>query len=168
MRSITAEHVAARIRKIRHERGWSLADVEVVSKGSIKAEVMGSYERCDRALSLKRTIEVANLFAVPLGYLLGIPEGSSATGAHPALMIDLRKTRNQLEQHHEDPMLISFTTFITWISSRRGDWNGEVLSLRSSDLSTLALMHFTTEEKFLSWLGERGLLITPTTEPNHP
>ena len=168
MKSVTTEHVAQRIRKIRHDRGWSLADVEVISKGSIKAEVMGSYERCDRALSLKRTIEVANLFAVPLEYLLGIPEASSATSAHPALMIDLRKTRNLLQLHHEDPRLESFATFLTWISSRRGDWNGEILSLRSSDLSTLALMHFTSEEKFLSWLGEKGLLITPTTEPSRP
>ena len=30
--------------------------------------------------------------------------------------------------------------FTAWITAQRQDWNGEVLTIRTSDLSTLALM----------------------------
>jgi transcriptional regulator with XRE-family HTH domain len=69
----TPQSVANRLRSIRKSRGWTLHDVESKSDGSIKAVVMGSYERGTRAISLARALELANLFAIPIGDLLSDP-----------------------------------------------------------------------------------------------
>ena len=70
----TPETVALRLRSIRKSRGWTLHDIETKSSGSIKAVVMGSYERGTRAISLARALELANLFAIPIADLLGGPD----------------------------------------------------------------------------------------------
>ena len=69
----TPESVAARLRTIRKSRGWTLHDIESRTAGSIKAVVMGSYERGTRAISLARALELANLFAIPISDLLNEP-----------------------------------------------------------------------------------------------
>ena len=124
--------------------------------------VLGSYERGDRAISLKRLIELANIFRVPVAYLLSEPEQVSLSHPQSRVIIDLRRA-SSLDP--SDQSALMFTTFIKWISSLRSDWNGEVLSLRGSDISTLALMTFMNETGLLAWLKERKLLIT---EPNRP
>lgn len=157
----TVISIAQRIRTLRHERGWSLGDVETLSKGSIKAEVLGSYERCDRGMNLNRAIEIANLFSVPLAHLLCAPEKMPAP-EKTEIMFDLRRS---CVLNPEDPTGRIITTFLAWISGRRSDWNGEVLSLRQSDLSTLALMTFKTEVELLNWLHEKKVLITELSHP---
>lgn len=152
-----AQSIARRIRNLRHERGWSLADVEKLSRGSIKAAVLGSYERCDRTMNLNRAIELAHLFSVPLAHLLSAPEHITIPGQLPLIMIDLRRVKS-LDQG--DPITPTFTVFISWIAGKRCDWNGEVMSLRKEDLSTLALMTLSDEAGFLEWLRSNRLLIT--------
>ena len=157
----TTASIAARIRTLRRERGWSLRDIEILSKGSIKAVVLGSYERSDRAMSLNRAIELANLYSVPLGHLLCPPEETPDL-PQTGMMFDLRKAQHFTP---EDAIGQTITTFLAWISGRRSDWNGEVLSLRQSDLSTLALMTFTTEVELLDWLYEKKVLVTALSRP---
>ena len=50
------EEVAHAIRLARKQKGWTLKEVEEQSQGRWKAVVIGSYERCDRALSLNKAI----------------------------------------------------------------------------------------------------------------
>lgn len=163
----TAESIAERIRSLRRERGWSLADVEVLSKGQIKAVVLGSYERCDRAMSLSRTIELATLFNVPLAQLLCGSEKSEPACLRPTIMIDLRRSRALCEKRTEpdDQLLTAFSTFISWILNRRCDWNGEVMSLREGDLATLALMAFRSEKEVLTWLQANRLFFKELDRP---
>ena len=50
-------------------KGWSLQDVEHHSKGKWKAVVIGSYERGDRAISLKKAISLMEFYQVPISEL---------------------------------------------------------------------------------------------------
>jgi len=57
---------ADRLRIIRKSKGWSLQDVERNSNGKWKAVVIGSYERSDRAISLKKAIALMQFYQVPV------------------------------------------------------------------------------------------------------
>lgn len=83
------------------------------------------------------------------------------------MMVDLRRTRALAEDPlvEADPILKTFSAFLAWIATRRCDWNGEIMSLRNGDLSTLSIMTLMNEEAMLNWLNEKGLLVT---ELNHP
>ncbi len=163
----TEASIAHRIRTLRLERGWSLAHVEKLSRGSLKAVVLGSYERGDRSLSLARAIDIAGIFSIPLQHLLVAPEKLAPTLARTEVMVDLRRIRALSENplSKSDPFLTTLTSFVAWIATRRCDWNGEIMSLRNTDLSTLSIMTLTNEEAILKWLNEKGLLVTA---PNHP
>ena len=41
----------------------------------------------------------------------------------------------------------------------RQDWNGEVISLRSSDIATLAILFDESEAEVTSWLEQETLLL---------
>lgn len=154
----TTVQIAARLRLIRKSRGWSLNDVESLSGGALKAVVLGSYERSDRAMSLARAIEIANLYGVPLTYLLSTPDPKNLVHPHNArIVIDLRKAKKLSTYEKKNS---EFSTFLQWIAGCRNDWNGEVLSIRHSDLSTLALMTFSTEAEIFEWMVQRKLLLT--------
>jgi transcriptional regulator with XRE-family HTH domain len=159
----TPEIVAARIRHLRKSRNLSLAQVEILSHGSIKAVVLGSYERCNRSLSIKRAIQLANFFGVPIAYLFSEPTSSSSPSrtAHP--VIDLRAASKGAFVQDEKSKI--FSLYFAWIAAQRQDWNGEVMSLRSTDVATLGLMAFSRESEVLEYLNSFGLLIAAPTHP---
>lgn len=163
----SAKSIAERLRKLRRERGWSLADVEKISKGSLKAVVLGSYERCDRTLSLNRAIELANIFSIPLIHLLAEPERSAPIPTRATMMVDLRRIRTLAETSagREDRILDTLSVFLAWIATRRSDWNGEVMSLREGDIATLALMTLLNESDVLEWLTSNKVLATEIDRP---
>ena len=150
----TQESIAIRLRKLRKARGWSLADIERRSQGRFKAVVLGSYERGDRALSVKRAIDLATIYSVPLHYLLAEPE-NDIKGMKQALILDLRRVRMTPKRDEKIGILINF---LAWISNQRNDWNGEVMSLRKSDLSLLGLVLLFTEEGVVEWLKTQDFL----------
>ncbi|CAB5239709.1 unannotated protein [freshwater metagenome] len=157
----TPSTIAARLRALRKQRRLSLADVEILSKGSVKAVVMGSYERGTRALSVKRAIQLANLFDIPLAQLLSeIPPTESLCG-ETRIVFDLRKLRNRTTSHYAAECA-DITYFLSHIAAARSDWNGEVLSLRGSDLETIALMHKNSRASTLEWLERESLIIKGT------
>lgn len=127
----TIENLAASMRKVRKSKGWTLKDVEEKSNGKWKAVVIGSYERCDRALSLNKAISLAAFYKVPLDELLGItaPEGVKSE----RITFDIRRIKESKEES-----LKALQRFIISISSVRRDWNGELLSVRASDSIALA------------------------------
>lgn len=152
----TNESIAVRIRKIRKARGWSLADVEKLSKGNFKAVVLGSYERGDRSMSVKRAIDLAKLYGVPLHYLLQ-EELVPVIARRNPLVLDLRRVRSQINGGEKTHLL---ATFIAWISQQRNDWNGEVMSLREGDLSLLGLLLFSSQVEVEDWLKKENFLLT--------
>jgi transcriptional regulator with XRE-family HTH domain len=77
---------AERLRVIRKSKGWSLQDVENHSNGKWKAVVIGSYERGDRAISLKKAISLMEFYQVPVSELF--PEIAPIISAR-SLTLDL-------------------------------------------------------------------------------
>jgi transcriptional regulator with XRE-family HTH domain len=158
----TPSSVSARIRRYRKSRALTLHDIEQLSQGRIKAVVMGSYERGTRAISLARTIEIANLFNIPVTELISEPARVS-TNSELDMVFDLRKISNLVE-HSSDTDLLSLSRYLKAISARRSDWNGEVLSLRKSDFDTLTLLIGKPGHELLQkWIAEKILI----TGPNH-
>lgn len=157
----TSEEIAARLRRIRRAKGWSLGDVELASKGAIKAVVLGSYERCDRALSIKRAIELTTFFDVPFSTLFE-DTGETARPGTPQsttqLILDLRALKSAPSS---DQMYVDFTS---WIITQRSDWNGEVLSIRTSDLSILSFLGRSDSESVKTHLINQKYLLTSSNQ----
>lgn len=123
---------------------------------------MGSYERGTRAISLARTIEIANLFGIPVNELISDAERDD-TNSEMNLVFDLRKI-GALAQKHDAPETRTLNRFLSAISVRRRDWNGEVLSLRKSDFDTLTLLLDKPGRELIRDWVDQSLLITA---PNH-
>jgi len=134
----TTHSVSARIRQLRRSRSLTLKDVENLSNGSIKAVVMGSYERGARAISLARTIEIANLFGIPLSELLQAPIDTDQI-ANERYIFDLKKVDTTALENNS---LIGQATkrFLDSLAVRRSDWNSEVLSVRATDIESLSVV----------------------------
>ncbi len=151
----TLESVTTRLRTIRKSRGWTLHDIENRTGGSIKAVVMGSYERGTRAISLARALELANLFAIPISELLSEP--SHGNDETPRFRRFDQRRIGKLLSENEDERLGKLNNFLVAIAQRRGDWNGEILSLRSTDLDTLTLILEMSQSQLTDWLRQENI-----------
>ena len=105
--SITIAQVSARLRTIRLSKSLSLSDVESLSKGELKAVVLGSYERGARTLSVRRAIAIADLYQVSVTQLFGGVEPIEVLNFSKTV-IDLRAINNraQNEGHPQHLSLI--------------------------------------------------------------
>jgi transcriptional regulator with XRE-family HTH domain len=141
---------ADRLRTIRKSKGWSLQDVERNSNGKWKAVVIGSYERSDRAISLKKAIALMQFYQVPVTELF--PELSPQTISR-SIALDLNGLSNNTDQGGQ-----VINRFAKSICNRRKDWNGQVLTIRANDLQFLALLLEKSEAKTLDYLEEMNLI----------
>lgn len=140
--------LGARLRTIRQQQGLSLHAVEQRSKGKWKAVVVGSYERGDRAITVAKLAELASFYGVPVGQLL--PEGSvrANTGrSAKKVVIDL-EAMAAMPAEAIGPLV----RFVASIQDKRGDYNGRVLTVRASDLETLALLFQTSVDELVDRL----------------
>ena len=153
----TTTTISARIRMQRKARSLTLQDIERLSNGRIKAVVMGSYERGSRAISLARTIEIANLFAIPISELIEEPKNPER-GSDDQLIFDLRKLR-EISLAVTGSEISKINAFLSAICARRRDWNGEILTLRSGDLDTLTLVLSATRAAVQELLERFQLVI---------
>jgi transcriptional regulator with XRE-family HTH domain len=144
------------LRNIRKQKGLTLRDIESDSHGRWKAVVIGSYERGDRALTLKKAVALARYYDVPLDQLLGLPQAPSGqSGPLSINLVALRRSSSRLPA--------ALTRFAQEICRRRSDWNGEMLSLRASDRAFLAIIIDISEESLDRWLNENELLLSAPT-----
>lgn len=118
---------------------------------------MGSYERGSRALSLSRALEIAELFGIPISTLLGDFSRIDATN-NSALTLDQRRLGELIATSNEEKLTI-LKSYISAIAARRGDWNGEVLTLRASDFDTLTLVFETSLTDLRVWLNQMKLVL---------
>jgi transcriptional regulator with XRE-family HTH domain len=152
---LSIEDIARSLRAIRRQKGWTLKMVESISGGRWKAVVVGSYERCDRALSLNKAVALAAFYQVPLEVLLGI---ETSEGNPPYQRSLTLKIAHLHESASNVPEMRSFQNFILWLCATRRDWNGQVITLRRSDATTLALILNRSEESLYLWLVENKFL----------
>ena len=141
---------AEQLRTIRKSKGWSLQDVERHSNGKWKAVVVGSYERSDRAISLKKAIALMDFYQVPISELF--PE-SSARITSRSITLDLVKINASLL-----PPAEKLRNFTRVLSNRRKDWNGYILTIRDNDLPFLSLLLNLNDVATLDYLREAEFL----------
>ena len=148
-------NTSQKLREIRKSKGWSLQDVEKNSKGKWKAVVIGSYERSDRAISLKKTIELMNFYQVPITALFEeeIDPSWNVNLLEP-LILDQRSINKSTGENLE-----GIKRLVSFITARRKDWNGEVLSLRSTDLQFISILLNKKPEEATAYLKENGYLL---------
>jgi len=148
------EMVGKRLRSIRKQRGLSLQDVQRLSEQEFKAAVLGAYERGERSLSLPRLHRLAEFYSVPVGQLLPSEESDTPTISPPAggLTIDLNRVESLSGQ---DSVVVE--RFLRGIQMLRQDFNGKVLTIRSNDLRTLAMLLDQSESGFAERLSNLGV-----------
>ncbi len=152
------EEISARLRAIRRSKNLTLAEIEVLSKGKLHAVSLGSYERGDRALTVKKALEIAQFYDVPLAYLL---TGKQAqVGQRERTIIDLRRLSSFGGKEITSLTLQIVISFIGGIIKARQDFNGEVLSLRESDCEYLTISIGCSYEELHLLLSQLGLLIS--------
>jgi transcriptional regulator with XRE-family HTH domain len=144
-----------RLRRVRQQQGLSLHDVEDRSRGELKASVVGAYERGERAVSITRLHRLADFFRVPVGELLPDPTASRTEvdrSDRAGMVIDLVALEHR---GMDEPALLRY---VESIQARRGDYNGRVLSVRSTDLQTLAAVFDATPEDLRARLSAAGIV----------
>jgi hypothetical protein len=81
----------------------------------------------------------------------------SEPGSHLTLrkiILDQRKISQSLDEN-----LQSVKVMIAYITAKRQDWNGQVLSLRSEDLQFLAILLNRSTDETIEYLSENKYLI---------
>jgi transcriptional regulator with XRE-family HTH domain len=146
-----------RLRRVRQQQDLSLHDVEARSGGTLKASVLGAYERGERAVSITRLHAMAQFFRVPVAELLPDPRAdrrapSASDYTEESVMIDLVV----LDRHREAEHLLA--RYTDSIRTRRGDYNGQVLTVRAADIETLAAVMDTTTADLRSRLTDVGIV----------
>ena len=155
-----AKALGARLRAIRTQQGLSLHGVEEKSRGRWKAVVVGSYERGDRSVTVQKLAELAEFYGVPVSELLPGDAAPTPLVPTPKLVIDLERM-SQLPKDKVGPL----ARYAATIQSQRGDYNGKVLSIRTEDLRSLAIIYDMTPGELTEQLIDWGVL-PPEARPS--
>ena len=142
------EDLYIRLRLIRESRHLTLVQAARLSQGQISAIALGSYERGDRSVSASKLFVIAKLYDVPVAELF---ESSKKYMAEERISIDIRKILMSL-----NPEAQKITQVIRNIARMRGDWNGEVISLRANDINNLEIFTGLTADQIQKVIREYG------------
>ena len=142
------EDLYIRLRLIRESRHLTLVQAARLSQGQISAIALGSYERGDRSVSASKLIVIAKLYDVPVAELF---ESSKKYMAEERISFDIRKILMSL-----NPEAQKITQVIRNIARMRGDWNGEVISLRANDINNLEIFTGLSEDQIQKVIREYG------------
>jgi transcriptional regulator with XRE-family HTH domain len=136
-----AKALGTRLRAVRNQQQLSLIAVEKKSRGRWKAVVVGSYERGDRAVSVRKLSELADFYGVAVSELLPSDHAGAARTAprQSRNVLDLDKVRSLT-----DPNAETLKRFVVSIQGRRGAMHSRTLGVRQEDLHALALMYDCT------------------------
>ena len=140
------ETLSTRMRLIRESRHLTLVQAARLSKGQISAIALGSYERGDRAVSARKLITIANLYQVPISELFEAPRNFMP---EEQVSIDVRKILTT-----SNPVAQKITEVLRNIARMRGDWNGEVISLRGQDINNFQVFTGLTSEEIKEVIAE--------------
>jgi transcriptional regulator with XRE-family HTH domain len=146
--------IGARLRRVRHQQDLSLADVQARSSGRWKAVVVGAYERGDRSVTVERLAELASFYDVPLADLLPDPQLTRDMAAG-RVTLDLSRLADATAR----PELTVLARYAAHVARRRGDHNGRVMTLRTGDLETVALVVERNAAELRTLLEDAGVLL---------
>lgn len=145
--------IGQRMRAARKKRGWTIA--EMAGIGKIKAVVIGSYERGSRNMPISRIGEIARILGVDVAYLLGQPLVRQESVL--VLTLDLRAISRPSFIHPD--RLAVVVSYCAGIVKKRSDWNGEVLSIRETDLMNMSFALGIEQADLLNWLTKENYLL---------
>ena len=123
------QRVQQGLRAIREAQGLTLSQASAKSGGEVSAIALGSYERGDRTISASKLIQIAQIYGVPVTAFF---DSHDHANKNTTIIIDCRKLNVD-----EGQLAIKLKTVVKSIASIRRDWNGEVISLRENDLTSL-------------------------------
>ena len=147
-----ARALGRRMRAARNARGLTLADVQAISHGKVKASVLGAYERGERPISVTRLERLARLYRVSVTALLpGAPAGATGNRADIPAVFDLAQLR--VASGPEAEMLRRYLAQLY-------DFTGRVLSVRAKDLRAVAWALGMDEATLEERLVALGILST--------
>jgi transcriptional regulator with XRE-family HTH domain len=133
------------LRAARRARGMTLADVGRRSIGRFKATAVAGYERAERAISLERFCELAEIYGMAPERLLLQITWRIAGGPEPT--IDRSKIPELPGEEAE-----AVGGFIEKVCRLRGNSNLETITVRIQDLEVLATVSGRQLEEFLQHL----------------
>ena len=168
----TRSRSGARLRAIRGQKRLSLQEVEARSREEFKASVLGAYERGERAISVPRLQRLARFYSVPVDQLLPGDQGprfgprpgdSSPTRAcAPTSRPSRRSASTSRRWTPRRAQAELLARFVRLIQVQRGDFNGQVLTVRRSDHGALACILDVAPEATSDRLDALGVLYDPT------
>ena len=118
-----------RLRHIREGKNLTLAQAAELSKGAVTAIALGSYERGDRSISIGKLIAIADMYGIPISELF-TPTDKEVINSTTTL--DIRKLKRSNTELSNQVFSV-----VRRITQLRSDWNGEIISLRATDLTNL-------------------------------
>lgn len=147
---IEALRIGQELKRIRRQRGLSLAEVENLSQSNWKAVVVGSYERADRAITVGRLSALMSFYQTPVSALF--PQEILENDQTP-IAFDLSR-REQLKKLHP-----GLSQYLSFIINSRGDWNGHILTIRKTDFQIAATYENISVGEFVNQLRTSKLLL---------
>lgn len=149
--------VGKRLRKIRMQNNLSLKEVEKSTKGSVKASILGAYERGERVISIPRLYELAGFYNVPIDYLIGNGEVEAQQKSAKAVVGGIKINLVNLNKLPEKDVSL-LKNYIGGIRKQREDFNVEVITIRQDDLKMLAALYQTDISNINSKLKKLNLV----------
>jgi transcriptional regulator with XRE-family HTH domain len=143
----------------------TLKQVEQQSGGRWTVEVLGSYERGHRAVTVVRLADLAEFYGMPTDELLPTPPAvvSPAVGDR-RLAVDLERLA-ELPARKAGPL----ARYASAIQRQRDDSTSKFLTIREADLHSLAVIYDQEPDALASMLVNWGVLTTgPATRGRRP
>lgn len=111
-------------------------------------------------MSVSRAIEIAHFYGVP-PFSLFLDKSEEDHSYRERMILDLReiKLRIEGESGSRDVKLDRLARFTISLLHARQDWNGEVISIRNSDLDNLGLIIDLENTPLLNWLEDEKFLL---------
>ena len=154
-----AQELGLRLREVRKQQRMSLNQLEERSKGRWKSVVVGSYERGDRAITAINLERLAAFYGVPVSVFFPDPTPAKPVNVPLRPLVDLLALRSSVAT-----TITPLKRFALGIERARGDWNGQVLSMRRSDISLLSMLATMSPKDYISACVHLGIMHTPKEE----
>ena len=142
-----------RLRAVRRQRGLTLHQVQEQSQGRFTVEVVGSYERARRAVTVIRLAELAEFYGLTTAELLPTVPATTPPIAGGRFTVDLDRLAD-LPARQGGPL----ARYAAAIQRHRGDHGGTVLTIREQDLQSLAVMYHLEPNNMMALLATWGVL----------
>ncbi len=152
--------LGVRLRDQRLRRQLTLQEVERLTGGSIRYTVLGSYERGERTPGIRRIMQLADLYRVPVETLLHSPEElSRRTQRRERFEHERRRAAFRLDSLQQAPEEANvLAQFVEGVRDVRDEYSGDILTIRTDDVMTMSTIYRTSLSDLWQRMTEWGVL----------